>query len=269
MMVDASKTYLYVFDNYIAQLVDGIDAGTHKHGAYQLSISLDDEVHMVGPSPDLGRPGLGHLTAPNTPHSLHSCSGRQVLFWIAPESTLGRHLGVTYLDDSGFGVLPASVVYRLGIADLRPAITEGWSGPEIGVICDGILDSLVDEPLSKSSELHPAVRQSIDIIHTRPQYAISADDLAGQVGLSTSRLLHLFRDQMGTPLRPYLQWLRLTDALRRVVEGSSITDAAASAGFSDAAHLNRAVQQYFALRPSDFVDHPDIRIELCLTARVP
>jgi len=38
--VDASKTYLYMFDNYIAHLVDGVDAGAHKHGAYQLSSGL-------------------------------------------------------------------------------------------------------------------------------------------------------------------------------------------------------------------------------------
>jgi AraC-like DNA-binding protein len=267
-MVDASKTYIYVFDNYIAQLVDGVDAGAHKHGAYQLSISLDREVHMVGPSPDLGRPGLGHLTAPNTPHSLHSCSGQQLLFWIAPESTLGRHLGSTHLDDSGFGVLPVDVIDELPITELQPALSEGWSGRDVGLICDEILDLLAHEPLSRSSDLHPALRESIEIIHSQPQFAISADDLANRVGLSTSRLLHLFKDQMGTPLRPHLQWLRLTDAIRRVVEGSSITDAAAASGFADASHLNRSAQQYFGLRPSDFVDHPDISIELCLTAGV-
>lgn len=266
--MNASKTYLYVFDNYIAQLVDGIDAGAHKHGAYQLSISLDGDVHMVGPRSDRRRPGLGHLTGPNTPHSLNSCSGQQVLFWIAPDSTLGRHLGSTYLDDSGFGILPPDVIDRLCIGELRPAISEGWSGRDIEPICDGVLDALADQPLSRSSELHPAVRDSMEIIHAQPHYAISADDLADRVGLSTSRLLHLFKDEMGTPLRPHLQWLRLTDAIRRVVGGSSITDAAAAAGFSDAPHLNRSVQQYFGLRPTDFVDHPDIRIELCLTAHM-
>ena len=62
-MMDASKTYLYVFDNYTVHLVDGIDAGAHKHGAYQLSISLDDHVHKVDPSADLRRAGRGHLSS--------------------------------------------------------------------------------------------------------------------------------------------------------------------------------------------------------------
>jgi AraC-like DNA-binding protein len=215
-MADASKTYVYVFDNYVVQLVDGIDAGAHKHGAYQLSISLDGRTHKVGPSTDDRRAALGHLTAPNTPHSLDSRSGQQVLFWIAPESTLARDLGSRYLDNSGFGVVPDEVVGRLNTDDLRPAITEGWSGRQIGPLCDALLDALADASPGSSPHLHPSIGEAVRIIHEQPRYTIAADDLARQVGLSTSRFLHLFKEQMGTPLRPHLQWLRLTDALYRI-----------------------------------------------------
>lgn len=261
-----SKTYMYVFDNYIAQLVDDIDAGVHKHGVYQLSVSVDGAPHAVGPSKGDQRLGLGHLCGPNTPHSLDGCAGKQVLLWLAPQSTLARYLGTCYLDESGFGVLPESVVAGLPVGDLVPAIAAGWSGREVAPICDRFLRAIVEEPWESAADLHPAIRDAVDIIHAQPQFIISADDLASRVALSKSRLLHLFKEQMGTPLRPHLQWLRLTDVMRRAVDGESITAAAAAAGFADAPHLNRTVQQYLGLRPSDLVNHPAYSIEVYLTA---
>lgn len=263
--MDASKTYVYIFDNYVAQLVDGLDADVHKHGAYQLSLSVDGRPHLVGPSKHAQRVAMGHLSGPNTPHALNSCSGQQLLFWVAPQSTLGRHLGARYLDATGFGIVPDDVVDRVGAVGLRPAIAEGWSAPELARACDQVLAAMVDEPWADSADLHPAIRDAVAIIQSQPQFSVAADDLAERVALSTSRFLHLFREQMGTPLRPYLRWLRLTDALRRVAVGESITDAAASAGFSDAPHLNRSAQEYFGLRPSDFAAHPDITVEVCVS----
>ena len=261
----ASRTHMYIFDNYVAQLVAGLDADVHKHGAYQLSISVDGTPHRVGPRKIEQRVAVGHLCGPNTPHSLNSSSGQQVLIWIAPQSTLGRHLGSTYLDDSGFGVIPDDVVAMLPVGALRFAIGEGWAGRDVAPVCDRFLDALVDDPWSNAADLHPAIRHAVEIIHTEHHYAISADELASRVALSTSRLLHLFRDQMGTPLRPHLRWLRLTDALQRVVEGESVTEAAVAAGFFDGAHLTHSAQNYFGLSPSDMADHPDITVEFCLT----
>lgn len=264
-MVDASTTSLFVFDNYITTLVDGIDAGEHKHGAHQLSISLDGHAHSCGPNRDHMSSGLGHLVAPNTPHVLHSNSGQQVLFLIAPQSTLARELGSRHLDDSGFGVLPAGVVDQRAITELRPAIDEGWSGSEVGAACDVLLETLAESPWSSATDLHPSIREAVGFVHAELQRPISADDLARRVGLSTSRLLHLFKEQMGTPLRPHIQWLRLTDAMVQIARGTSITDAAAQAGFADGAHLTRSMKQYLGLRPSDVIDHPDMHIEICLT----
>ena len=264
-MGDASKTNLFVFDHYIATLTDGIDAGEHKHGAHQLSISLDGRPHRCGPDRDQSVLGSGHLVAPNTPHVLHSESGQQVLFLIAPQSTIAHELGSKYLDDSGFGVVPADAVDQQAIVGLQPAIDEGWAAPRVGSACDALLETLAASPWSSATDLHPAVRAAVGYVHAELRRPISADDLAKRVGLSTSRLLHLFKEQMGTPLRPHIQWLRLTDAMVQISIGTTITDAAAHAGFADGAHLTRSMKQYLGLRPSDLIDHPDMSLEVCLT----
>lgn len=264
-MAGESKTNVYVFDHYIAQFVDGIDAGTHKHGAYQLSISLDERQHRCGPAPDDTRLASGHLVAPNTPHCLQSLTGQQVLFLVAPESAIARRLGSRHLDDSGFGVLPSEMIDTRAVADLRRAIDECRPVSRVGSWCEALLDTLTESPWSSTADLHPAVRATIGIIHEELRNPISADDLARRVGLSPSRLLHLFSEQMRTPLRPHIQWLRLSDAMVHIAEGTSITDAAARAGFADGAHLTRSMKQYLGLRPSDLIDHPDISIESFFT----
>ena len=48
---------------------------------------------------------------------------------------------------------------------------------------------------------------------------------------------------------------------------AAVNGAAATAGFADAPHLNRTVQQYLGLRPSDFANHPDYSVEICLSSR--
>lgn len=267
-MADAGKTNIYVFDHYVAQFVDGIDAGAHKHGAYQLSISLDGREHRCGPAADDTRLAKGHLVAPNTLHCLNSVSGQQALFLIAPESALARQLGSRYLDDAGFGVVPPQTIDAAAVADLRPAIDERWVACRAGPLCETLLHGLTESPWAGAVDLHPAIRAAIGIVHSELRSPISADDLARRVGLSTSRLLHLFSEEMRTPLRPHIQWLRLSDAIVHIASGTSITEAAAHAGFADGAHLTRSMRRYLGLRPSDLIDHPDIKIELCLTGHV-
>jgi AraC-like DNA-binding protein len=55
------------------------------------------------------------------------------------------------------------------------------------------------------------------------------------------------------PLRPYLRWLRLRQALELAAGGTSLTQAAQDAGFSDAAHLTRTMRRHFGVAPSNVV----------------
>lgn len=265
MFTGTSKVFL--FDNYAALMLDDRTSGEHKHGACQLSISLDGIPHSVGPANDRLRPGLGHLVGSNQVHVFDGSSGKQALFWIAPESALAHSVASELLYQNGFGVLPDSLLRQLPLDGLLRALTEGWPGARIEPVFDEIMRSLSPSPLASSDQLHPAIRNAVEIIQSLDEKAISADELAARVGLSTSRLLHLFSESMGTPLRPYLQWLRLIDALVRVMNGTSVARAAVEAGFADASHLNRTTQRFLGMRPLDFTRRPDLTIEVCLTGR--
>ncbi len=78
---------------------------------------------------------------------------------------------------------------------------------------------------------------------------LSIASRAKAVGLSPSRLQHRFRAHTGMALRPYLRWRRLLTGLSAVREGSSLTDAALTAGFADAAHFSRTLRRHFGVTP--------------------
>ena len=86
--------------------------------------------------------------------------------------------------------------------------------------------------------------------------------LAAQVGLSPSRLRHLFRQGTGISLRNYLRWQRLLSALHWSAEGLSLTEAAHAAGFSDSAHLSRFFRASFGLKPSEVLRSHSVQVFL-------
>jgi AraC-like DNA-binding protein len=131
-------------------------------------------------------------------------------------------------------------------------------------VLDGLMHALSGWSVPGERSMHPSIRQAVRILRARSASAMSADELASEVGLSTSRFLHLFKDEMGTPLRPYLQWLRIWHAFVAILRGRSATAAAAEAGFADAPHFNRVVRQYFGFAPLDLVRRADLQVELCL-----
>lgn len=74
--------------------------------------------------------------------------------------------------------------------------------------------------------------------------------LANCVSLSPSRFSHWFVEQTGLPLRSYVKWMRLMASLQHVATGTSLTEAAHAAGFSDAAHFSRTFRTLFGIDPS-------------------
>ena len=60
----------------------------------------------------------------------------------------------------------------------------------------------------------------------------------------------VLRAALGMPVRRYLLWLRLRDAIAQLARGVSITTVAHAAGFADAAHLDRTFRRMLGFTPS-------------------
>ncbi len=86
------------------------------------------------------------------------------------------------------------------------------------------------------------VREAKERLIARPH--LDAADLATEVGLSTSRLSHLFTAEMGVSMRRYALFRRLVAAFSLRAERSSLAEIAHAAGFADQAHLARTARRF-------------------------
>ena len=101
--------------------------------------------------------------------------------------------------------------------------------------------------------IHPGVRRVLRHLH-EPRAEldnVSLKTLACIASLSPSRFMHAFTESVGVPVRPYLLWLRLQRAACDLMHGTSVTNAAHRAGFSDAAHLTRTFRRMLGATPSN------------------
>jgi AraC-like DNA-binding protein len=81
--------------------------------------------------------------------------------------------------------------------------------------------------------------------------ASSAERLAEESHLSFSRFVHLFKEEVGVPLRTVRSWKRARSWLRYVTQDANLTDIAYRTGYPDSAHFSRTVRQMFGLQPKD------------------
>jgi AraC-like DNA-binding protein len=140
-----------------------------------------------------------------------------------------------------------------------------WDG-EVGV---GHVDEerLQFTPTDDESASHwldlaaPAAQRRIDQriaaaahrIRDDPAAMISSQQLAAEAGLSESRFLHLFRDELGTSLRRYRLWVRLTHAGTAIAAGDNLTTAAVKSGFASPSHLADRFKTTFGLSASQLL----------------
>ena len=142
------------------------------------------------------------------------------------------------------------------------SLASGWRG-EIGM-AHAAESQLAFTPTDDQSACRwldlaaPAAQRAIDPriaaaahrIRTDPATAVSSQELASEAGLSESRFLHLFRDELGTSLRRYRIWVRLVHAGTAIAGGANLTEAAMKSGFASPSHLADRFKSTFGLSAS-------------------
>ena len=97
------------------------------------------------------------------------------------------------------------------------------------------------------------IRKIFSVINKLEEKKIPAKDLASLAYLSESRFLHLFKEEVKIPVRQYLSWLRLLDAIKMIIRGYSFTEAAMDSGFTDLPHLYKTFTHFFGVKISEYL----------------
>jgi len=135
------------------------------------------------------------------------------------------------------------------LSRLREQVAEASDREHAERFCHEVVVTLVSDARA-TPELDPRVRGVLDALRVAPDRRASIAQVAGAVSLSAGRLAHLFKQEVGVPIRRYLLWLRLGDALSEMSTGRSLTEAAHAAGFADSSHLTRTFRRMLGLPPS-------------------
>ncbi|RXR25215.1 AraC family transcriptional regulator [Sphingobium fluviale] len=99
--------------------------------------------------------------------------------------------------------------------------------------------------------MDPRIERSLEEIDAADDLSVPLEQVARAAGLSMGRFRHLFRAQIGMPLKSYLLWRKLQRAIESLASDNSLTRAAHIAGFADSAHLSRTFKRTFGLSPND------------------
>jgi AraC-like DNA-binding protein len=217
----------------------------HSHHALRFAIALEGELRIRTQRQGKWESAAGVLTAPGTEHMLDGQGAELLLVFLEPESTVG----------ASFGAALKGPVWLFSDAE-RKALTRDVSPSTIlrsgaASWAQSAAQTLRLPPLASPQVIHPRVRTLLRMIREGGvDKGTSLELLASAVGLSSSRLMHVFTSSLGIPLRPYLAWLRVQRAAIEIVTGSSLSDAAQAAGFSDAAHMSRTFRRMLGIPPS-------------------
>jgi AraC-like DNA-binding protein len=226
---------------------DFLVAKPHKHGALQLSVGLDglSRVQLDGG----WRHARGVLVDADVRHGF-CCDGcLTAIGWIEGESRIGQQLRERVLDGRPYAVLDEVLCAR--IADgVRPVLGANTSCAGAYARWRCALGELALD-IAPEPKLDRRIAAVLEHLRTTPSPPPSVGDLARIAFLSESRLQHVFREQVGVPIRRYLLWHRYLTALSLLADGSSVTDAAFAAGFADGAHLTRTAVRMNGYPPTE------------------
>ncbi len=222
------------------------NSNPHAHLALQLTLGLEAEFEVFMPDVQ------GHMHsrwvhfacfAPETPHFI---------------PTADVELAYLYLEQNPFSYdtwRASGGSPREPSAELRTALLEfrrtGFKDRQRAFELAQQWRAQSLPGLTRSAPSDPRIAAVVDHLDAHPLEAHTHVTLARLVHLSPSRFAHLFREQLGLPVRNYLLWRRLVYALSRLQQGQSITTAAYESGFSDGAHLCRSFRSVFGAMPTD------------------
>ncbi|HET6147003.1 MAG TPA: helix-turn-helix transcriptional regulator [Polyangia bacterium] len=189
--------------------------------------------------------GDAAAVAPDTEHALAG-EGMVAHLFVDPEGEPGRELQRTLFSSETIVSIPAP---RVG--GLAGRLRVGFESPhrsDQALIDIGRAALAKLAPGSERDERPEArVRRMSAWAAGRLDAPVRLADAAAHVGLSTGRARHLFVEETGLPFRTYLLWRRLMRAAELFSAGSSLTDAAQDAGFSDSSHLSRTFRRMFGI----------------------
>jgi AraC family transcriptional regulator len=222
--------------------------GIHSHYAMQLSFGEEDGICFRPEETEEWTAYPGTVISSRQPHAMDAstvAAGATML--IELETPTGRAM------EKRFGANGLTAISRAELGEAAANLFTTWrehaSGDATAEAAKRVLNKIAGNP-GAAAISDERVLRAIAYINQHLDGPLTLESIAKEAFLSPTRFRHLFVEQTGTALRPYLLWRRFLRAWALVREGASLSTAAHAAGFADAAHLTRTSQRMFGFAPS-------------------
>ncbi|XDD46358.1 helix-turn-helix transcriptional regulator [Leptospira sp. WS39.C2] len=260
-----NQSILYLWNSRVLFATNSMQTDFHSHYAATLAISLKENIII---ETDAGKQEYRvALVGPNTYHRTLSPGVEMVALLIDPE---------TYEFGSISESISSGEIKSLEIQRFLPLMESLWS------LYYGNLNEIEATKLQLNllrtvypfedlkTSIDPRIQKIAKKIRLEIPSSIRMKEIGKDFSISEDRLIRLFKENLGIPLRRYLLWVRILRAVKEIKAGNNLTDAAHAAGFSDSAHFSRTFKENFGFTPSLFFGHlktTDVRF--CETYDIP
>lgn len=102
-------------------------------------------------------------------------------------------------------------------------------------------------------QLDPRIERVVRRIRSCPHEQFSAAECARLTGLSFSRFVHLFKEEIGMTFRAFCAWKRARAVLPWMTTRCNLTHVALETGYPDSTHFSHSIRRIFGHRPRDIV----------------
>jgi len=236
---------LYVWDMLALYVGSNVETEFHRHYAVQFIVSLNEPIRYRcrWEQPWLETEGL--MVKSECHHQIGETRSRVAIIFVDPEDDRifkRSNLG------SGSEATMRFVCEPDAKKRLAAVLKRRCSADEAREVVDSFIRSFGETARTQSRDDRIArvcgyIQRHIDQV---PLLAVLAD----LVHLSPDRLMHVFKQETGVPIRRYILWTRLKKAVWLARHGTSLTTAAHGAGFADSAHFSHVFRAMFGIPPS-------------------
>ena len=120
------------------------------------------------------------------------------------------------------------------------------ASPHVSVKQRGVFVGAIDQ-------MDRRIKRVVSLLDQQYRDPPSIEQLADAVGLSASRLAHLFREEMAMSIQSYIVDRRLVMAAMLIVQTDErISQIAYSVGFGDVSNFNHSFKRRFAMSPREY-----------------
>lgn len=239
-----SSNHIKIYNDLF--ILSGQNLGLKSHANHGIKIILCDKELAVVHDRKLHR-SHGLILKSDLTHRIKANDDIATTIFLDPETQIGHLLKVLFRKNK---VIKLEQNLSATLFEFFNHVVHNHSS-ESDIISH--LQRTFGQAATAYRKIDPRIELIISQISQEQSEGIQFNDLLKLNSISASRLIHLFKKEIGIPIRRYILWCKTKRALAAIASGTTIKKAASASGFTDAAHFNRSFLSMFGNSPSNLL----------------